>query len=110
MKALIPEGVNESKIIWLNKPKNIENANIVKLIFKGGINPILIAIINAAIANRNIGYNLILRNNNAKAMIRINKNIKFVEFVKSKLQDDNPIPRNKNNDKRIVMRNAPKIE
>ena len=37
------------------------------------------------LVDKNIGYNLILRNSNAKAMIKINKNIKFVEFVKSKL-------------------------
>lgn len=110
LNAFTPDGVNESKIIWLHKPEKIENTSNVRLIFKGEISPILMEISNNAIAIKNIGYNLLLRNNSPKEMITINRIIKFIGLVKSKSYEDNPIPKNRNNEMKIVRTKTPKIE
>ena len=88
----------------------MENTSNVKLIFKEGIMLILTSMTSMAIATKNIGINLLFRNNKARAMIRIKNIIKFLELLKSKSQEDNPIPKNKNRDNKTVIRNAPKIE
>ena len=84
LNAFIPEGVKESRTKWLDRPKNIENTSKVRLIFKEGINPILTKMINTAIPTKNIGHNLLLRNNKARAIIRIKKIIKFLGLLKSR--------------------------
>ena len=70
--------------MWLDNPKKIENTSKVKLIFKGAINPILTDTTKIAMATKNIGDNLLLRNNKANAIININKIIRFLELSKSK--------------------------
>ena len=72
--------------------------------------PILTANTSAPIAIRNIGDNFLFRNNKAKAITNINNIIKFLGLLKSKSLEDNPIPKNRNNDKKIVIRTVPKIE
>ena len=72
--------------------------------------PILTANTSAPIAIRNIGDKFLFRNNKAKAITNINNIIKFLGLFKSKLLEDNPIPKNRNNDKKIVIRTVPKIE
>ena len=37
---MTPEGVKESRTIWLDNPKNIENTSKVKLIFNEGISQV----------------------------------------------------------------------
>ena len=72
--------------------------------------PILTANTSAPIAIRNIGDKFLFRNNKAKAITNINNIIKFLGLLKSKSLEDNPIPKNRNNDKKIVIRTVPKIE
>ena len=94
----------------MHNPKNIENASNVKLIFNGGMNPKLTDTTKTAIATKNTGESFLLRNSNANAIININNIIRFLELLKSRLYEDNPIPKNKNNDKKRVIKTAPKIE
>ena len=72
--------------------------------------PILTANTSAPIAIRNIGDKFLFRNSKAKAIININNIIKFLGLLKSRLFEDNPIPKNRNKDKKIVIRTVPKIE
>ena len=72
--------------------------------------PILTANTSAPIAIRNIGDKFLFRNNKAKAITNINNIIKFLGLLKSKSLEDNPIPKNRNKDKKIVIRTVPKIE
>ena len=83
LNAFTPEGVNESNTICEHNPKNIENASNVKLIFKGGMKPKFTDTTKMAIATKNIGDNLLLRNSNANAIININNIIMFLELLKS---------------------------
>ena len=80
LNAFIPEGVKESRIMWLDKPKKTEKDNKVKLIFKGEINPNFTDSTNAAIASKNKGYNLLLRNNKAKAIIKIVQDCLIIQW------------------------------
>ena len=110
LNAFTPEGVKESKIIWLHNPRNIENTSNVKLIFKGGMNPVLTATTKMAIATKNIGESLLLRKSNANAIININRIIRFLELLKSRLQEDKPIAKKRKSARKTVITNAPKIE
>ena len=110
LNAFTPEGVKESNTIWLHNPKKIENASNVKLIFKGGMKPKLTDTTKTAIATKNTGDNFLLRKSNANAIININNIMMFLELLKSRLYEYNPIPKNKNNDRKTVIRKAPKIE
>ena len=67
------------------------------------MNPKLTPTTKTAIATKNIGDSLLLRNSNANAIISINNIITFLELLKSSLQEDNPIPKNKNSDKKTVI-------
>ena len=72
--------------------------------------PILTANTSAPIAIKNIGDSFLFRNNKAKAIININNIIRFLGLLKSRLLEDNPIPKNRNKDKKIVIKTVPKIE
>ena len=72
--------------------------------------PILTANTSAPIAIRNIGDSFLFRNSKAKAIININNIIKFLGLLKSRLFEDNHIPKNRNKDKKIVIKTVPKIE
>lgn len=110
LNALTPDAVNESKIMWLHNPKNIEYTSRVRLILKGEIRPILIEMSITAMAIKNTGYNLLFRKSNPNEMITINRIIRFSGLVKSKSYDDNPIPKNRNNEIKRLKVNTPKIE
>ena len=71
--------------------------------------PIFTATTKTAIATKNTGDSLLLRNSNANAIININNIMMFLELLKSKSYEDNPIPKKRNSDSKTVIRNAPKI-
>ena len=72
--------------------------------------PVFTATTKMAIATKNIGESLLLRKSNANAIIKINRLIRFLELLKSKSYEDNPIAKKRNSVRKTVITNAPYIE